>query len=167
MSKARQPGRRAFASGAAVAALASQFPRIAIGQDKTIRILATQDFTRVYTFVTSEYSQGQRDYITLINERGGINGHRIVLDVTDHGRGIEPDIIHQVFDRFDSRTQGSRHRGAGLGLSLVRSFVELHGGSVSIWSKPGEGTRVTCRFPVNGPLQTQPALTQTRDVTHA
>jgi signal transduction histidine kinase len=91
----------------------------------------------------------------------------IVLDVTDHGRGIEPDIIHQVFDRFDSRTQGSRHRGAGLGLSLVRSFVELHGGSVSIWSKPGEGTRVTCRFPVNGPLQTQPALTQTRDVTHA
>ena len=88
MSTAKQPGRRAFASSAAVAALASQFPRIAIGQDKTVRILATQDFTRVYTFVTAEYSQGQRDYVTLINERGGINGHRIVLDVTDHGNDL-------------------------------------------------------------------------------
>ena len=91
----------------------------------------------------------------------------ISLHVTDHGRGIDPDIIHQVFDRFDSHTKGSRHRGAGLGLSLVRSFVELHGGTISIWSKPGEGTRVTCRFPVNGPQQTQPALTQNRNVTHA
>ena len=92
---------------------------------------------------------------------------QIVLHVTDHGRGIDPDVIHQVFDRFDSHTKGSRHRGAGLGLSLVRSFVELHGGTVSIWSKPGEGTRVTCRFPVNGPTPIQPALTQTRDTPHA
>ena len=38
--------------------------------------------------------------------------------------------MDQVFDRFESHPQGSRHRGAGLGLSIVRSFVELHGGTV-------------------------------------
>ena len=88
MTRSRNPGRRAFASTAALTALATQLPRIAVAQDKSIRILATQDFTRVYTFVTSEYSQGQRDYATLINERGGINGHRIQIDVTDHGNDL-------------------------------------------------------------------------------
>ena len=91
----------------------------------------------------------------------------ILLHVSDHGRGIDPEIIHQVFERFDSHTKGSRHRGAGLGLSLVRSFVELHGGSVSITSKLGEGTRVTCRFPVNGPQQLKPASSREGDITHA
>ena len=44
-------------------------------------------------------------------------------------------------------TVGSRHRGVGLGLSIVKSFVELHGGKVTIDSAPGEGTVVTCLFP--------------------
>jgi len=43
---------------------------------------------------------------------------------------------------------GSEHRGTGLGLSLVRSFVELHGGSVTIDSTLGQGTTVNCVFPV-------------------
>ena len=44
---------------------------------------------------------------------------------------------------------GSRHRGAGLGLSLVRSFVELHGGKVRVDSIVGKGTTVTCDFPID------------------
>jgi signal transduction histidine kinase len=55
-----------------------------------------------------------------------------------------------VFDRFESHTKGSRHRGVGLGLSIVRSFVELHGGRVAIDSSPGRGTIVTCTFPADG-----------------
>jgi signal transduction histidine kinase len=53
-----------------------------------------------------------------------------------------------VFDRFESRTQGSRHRGAGLGLSIVKSLAELHGGTVSLESTPGEGTRVKVLLPL-------------------
>jgi signal transduction histidine kinase len=53
-----------------------------------------------------------------------------------------------VFDRFESRTQGSRHRGAGLGLSIVKSLAELHGGSVSLASTPGNGTEVTVLLPL-------------------
>lgn len=71
----------------------------------------------------------------------------LVFKVTDRGRGIPPEILERVFDRFESHTAGSRHRGVGLGLSIVRAFMDLHGGKVFIDSAPGEGTTVTCVFP--------------------
>ncbi|HEX4554453.1 MAG TPA: ATP-binding protein, partial [Xanthobacteraceae bacterium] len=43
---------------------------------------------------------------------------------------------------------GSHHRGPGLGLSLVRSFVQLHGGRIEINSTVGSGTTVVCTFPL-------------------
>jgi signal transduction histidine kinase len=72
----------------------------------------------------------------------------IVFSVTDRGPGIPPDISERVFDRFESHALGSEHRGAGLGLSIVRSFVELHGGTVKLDSAVGRGTTVTCVFPI-------------------
>ncbi len=74
-------------------------------------------------------------------------GAELIFKITDEGRGIPADVIDNVYDRFHSQTAGSRHRGVGLGLSIVRSFVELHGGKVTIDSAPGEGTVVTCIFP--------------------
>jgi signal transduction histidine kinase len=71
----------------------------------------------------------------------------IVFKVSDQGRGIPPDVLDRVFARFETNSVGARHRGAGLGLSIVRAFVELHGGRVQIESAPGEGTTVTCIFP--------------------
>jgi signal transduction histidine kinase len=53
-----------------------------------------------------------------------------------------------VFDWFETHSLGSRYRGPGIGLSLVRSFVELHGGEVTITSALGQGTTVTCTFPI-------------------
>ena len=77
-------------------------------------------------------------------------GDEVVFKITDQGRGIPLEVLDQVFERFHTNTVGSRHRGVGLGLSIVRSFVELHGGHVHIQSAPGEGTRVTCTFPAAG-----------------
>ena len=71
----------------------------------------------------------------------------VVFMVTDQGPGIPPDVKDKVFDWFETHSLGSRHRGTGLGLSLVRSFVELHGGEVKIDSAIGRGTTVTCIFP--------------------
>ncbi|WP_024514860.1 PAS domain-containing sensor histidine kinase [Bradyrhizobium sp. Tv2a-2] len=71
----------------------------------------------------------------------------VVFSVSDSGPGIPPEMKDKVFDWFESRSHGSRHRGAGLGLSLVRSFVELHGGKVRVDSVVGKGTMVTCDFP--------------------
>jgi signal transduction histidine kinase len=77
-------------------------------------------------------------------------GEEIVFKVSDRGRGIPSEVLDRVFDRFESHTGGSRHRGPGLGLSIVRALVELHGGRVQIDSVFGEGTTVTCVFPVDG-----------------
>jgi signal transduction histidine kinase len=54
----------------------------------------------------------------------------------------------RVFDWFETQPHGSRHRGAGLGLSIVRSFVELHNGKVTLHSTVGQGTTVVCTFPL-------------------
>jgi signal transduction histidine kinase len=77
-------------------------------------------------------------------------GDEIVFKVSDRGRGIPTEVLDRVFDRFESHTGGSRHRGPGLGLSIVRALVELHGGRVQIDSVYGEGTTVTCVFPIDG-----------------
>jgi len=73
----------------------------------------------------------------------------ITFTVTDRGPGIPPEVKDKVFDWFESHANGSRHRGAGLGLSLVRSFVELHGGKVRVDSAVGKGTTVSCDFPID------------------
>ena len=71
------------------------------------------------------------------------------FSVHDDGPGIPPDVLDTVFRRFEPRANGGRRRGAGLGLSIVKSFVELHGGSVRIETAPNEGTTVICLFPIN------------------
>ncbi len=82
--------------------------------------------------------------ITLSAER---RPDAVVFTVTDHGPGIPPEDKDKVFKWFETDPRGSEHRGPGLGLTLVRSFVELHGGTVTIDSVLGQGTTVTCVFP--------------------
>ena len=83
--------------------------------------------------------------ITLSAER---HPDAIEFSVADTGPGIPPEVQDRVFDWFQTHSRGSGHRGAGLGLSIVRSFVELHGGTVTLRSAVGEGTTVVCRFPL-------------------
>ena len=79
----------------------------------------------------------------------GIGGD-VRITVADQGRGIPAEVKEKVFDRFESHSLGSNHRGVGLGLSIVRSIVELHGGHVELESSPGQGTRVSAIFPSEG-----------------
>ena len=75
----------------------------------------------------------------------------IQIWVADHGRGIEPELQRKVFDRFQAKPSAGSHRGPGLGLALVKSFTELHGGTVSLVSKLDQGTTVVCTLPLHGP----------------
>ena len=71
----------------------------------------------------------------------------VEFSVHDDGPGMPPEVLDTVFQRFESRINGGRRRGAGLGLSIVKSFVELHGGTVRIDSGKDRGTTVICLFP--------------------
>jgi signal transduction histidine kinase len=81
----------------------------------------------------------------------------VTFRVADHGPGIPPELLDRVFARFESHTLGSQHRGAGLGLSLVRSLMALHGGSIAIDSEPGKGTVAICTFPIHAAAGSQAA----------
>lgn len=89
--------RRQLLTAGAAAALAGATPLVH-AQDKVVRFGMAQDFTVVYTFVTAEYSQGQRDYFSLVNGRGGVNGWRIEADIVDTGNAPQRGI--EAYERF-------------------------------------------------------------------
>jgi len=84
----------------------------------------------------------------------GIDGERreAILTVADTGCGIDEEHVGRVFDRFyktdASRTHGETVRGGGLGLSICRSIVERHGGSIDVRSDIDRGTTFTVRLPM-------------------
>ncbi|HKW52761.1 MAG TPA: ATP-binding protein, partial [Stellaceae bacterium] len=69
---------------------------------------------------------------------------RIALIVADTGVGVPREDQARIFEKFERGSPNARHSGPGLGLSLVKSFIELHGGTVEMDSRPGTGTTVTC-----------------------
>jgi signal transduction histidine kinase len=80
----------------------------------------------------------------------------VQIRVTDTGVGIEPACLPHVFDPFFTRFDVSRHssgvfefdrRGLGLGLSVVKAFVEMHGGQVTVESEVGKGSTFTITLP--------------------
>ena len=79
--------------------------------------------------------------------------------VTDQGIGMSPDDVVkalQPFQQIDS-SLARRYEGTGLGLTLTKSLAELHGGNLSIESKPGHGTTVTAAFPASRVIDPKPA----------
>ncbi|GIW88565.1 MAG: hypothetical protein KatS3mg108_2889 [Isosphaeraceae bacterium] len=94
------------------------------------------------------------------------DGARLI--VADHGIGLDPrsleNLFQPFFTEFDASTHSSgdfgfRKRGLGLGLSLVRRFVELHAGSVEAASSPGQGTTITVHLP-RGPRPLERSLVE-------
>ena len=92
--------------------------------------------------------------VTFTPERGTVRlesrreGGDLILIVADTGLGIPRDDRERIFQPFEKGDKTGA--GAGLGLSLVRNFIQLHGGSVDVKSPPGRGTTITCRLPAKG-----------------
>jgi signal transduction histidine kinase len=75
-----------------------------------------------------------------------------VISVADTGVGIAPEHLPRIWDRLYRADPSRSERGLGLGLSLVKAYVEAHGGAVAASSEPGRGTTVTVRLPNLSPL---------------
>lgn len=76
---------------------------------------------------------------------------KVSLSISDNGKGMSPDLIPKIFDRF-YRGEGHRSReegGYGLGLAIVKSLVELHRGEVKVESNMGDGSTFTVIFSID------------------
>ncbi|PYM21523.1 MAG: hypothetical protein DMD78_17595 [Candidatus Rokuibacteriota bacterium] len=103
-----------------------------------------------------KYTPGDGSIVVSLSTVGG----HAVLDISDTGIGIPADLLPRMFDVFVQGDPGSRHShgGLGIGLTVVRRMIELHGGSVTAASDgPGRGSTFTVRLPCIPP----PAVLQT------
>jgi signal transduction histidine kinase len=71
-----------------------------------------------------------------------------VVSVSDTGAGIAAEHLPRIWDRLYRADPSRSERGLGLGLSLVKAYVEAHGGTVTAASEPGKGSIFTIRLPM-------------------
>jgi signal transduction histidine kinase len=70
----------------------------------------------------------------------------ICVTVQDNGAGVAPEDLARIQEPFEhaGRSEGAQHsQGAGLGLTLIKAFAELHGGGLELYSRPDEGFRAS------------------------
>jgi len=94
-----------------------------------------------------KYSDKQLDVCIATANRDDM----LVLKISDRGMGIESGELNAVFEKFYRVSHGNLHqtKGFGLGLSYVKSVVDLHNGKITLDSKPGTGSTFTIALPLH------------------
>ncbi|MBC8988279.1 response regulator [Pedobacter sp. N36a] len=94
--------------------------------------------------------EGGAVYVRLNTQKNTPSQTFLVLKVEDTGIGIERNKVDQIFERFfQNDVPGSMvNQGSGIGLSITKEFVNLHGGTIEVESKPDEGSIFTVRLPL-------------------
>jgi len=96
--------------------------------------------------------------------QAGREGASFCVTVTDYGRGIDPDFLPRIFERFSQQdaTTTRSHGGLGLGLAIVKQLTDLLGGSIEAFSEgPGKGARFTVKIPLSE-NESAPALSESQ-----
>jgi signal transduction histidine kinase/ligand-binding sensor domain-containing protein/AraC-like DNA-binding protein/CheY-like chemotaxis protein len=111
-------------------------------RDKIERIL--------FNLLSNAFKFTGRDGQVLLNIRQETGREELVISLADTGKGMPPEELQQIFDRF---FQGETHidvmnQGSGIGLSITKEFVRLHGGSIDVESTYGKGSTFTVRLPL-------------------
>lgn len=120
--------------------IADNLPRFVADGTRIVQIL--------YNLLANaaRFSDAGAEVRLTISARGD---ERIVFTVDDEGVGISDEIKASVFQRFEGKPTEGRQRGAGLGLAIVRTFVNLHGGTISMEERQPKGTRVVVNLPAH------------------
>jgi PAS domain S-box-containing protein len=116
--------------------VAADLPRVVADRDRVVQVLGN-------LLGNSIKFTGKGGRITL---RAASRGPNVEVAVVDTGRGLSPDQIPKVFDRYWQADQKGR-RGVGLGLAIVRGIVEAHGGTVAVESTLGKGSEFRFTLP--------------------
>jgi signal transduction histidine kinase len=95
-----------------------------------------------------KYSPPHSGQDQLVEVRGYKTATDVVIEVQDHGVGIPENEISRIFTRYFRASTSGGIAGSGLGLSLVKQFIELHHGKVEIRSIVGAGTTLTLKIPL-------------------
>jgi len=88
-----------------------------------------------------------------IEVKACVEGKHVVISVRDHGLGIDDGDLPRIFERFFRAKTSTGIAGTGIGLNLVKTLVEMHGGSVRVESKVSEGSVFTVQLPIQGPVK--------------
>ncbi|WP_287155690.1 ATP-binding protein [Candidatus Solincola tengchongensis] len=82
----------------------------------------------------------------------GLEGKYVTISVRDEGIGIPPEDLPRIFERFSrlEREEVTGISGTGLGLTIVKHLVDLHGGKITARSEPGKGSTFTVYLPIRG-----------------
>ncbi len=91
-----------------------------------------------------KYGAGGPVDVTLAQENDEVR-----LSVRDRGPGIPVEAQERIFGQFEQVVSGQTRAGFGVGLWLVRSLLQAHGGSIDVDSRPGEGSTFTVRLPLD------------------
>jgi PAS domain S-box-containing protein len=110
------------------------------------RVKLGQVFTNLLTNAVKFNREGGSIAVAARRGRGGF----VEIEVADTGIGIPPEEQERIFERFYQVDSGSRRRyeGTGIGLSIVREILRLHGCSIRVASTPGEGTTFAFTLPL-------------------
>jgi len=93
-----------------------------------------------------KYSDGEIAISATVEE----SGRQMVICVTDRGIGMTPEQLARACERFYRANPRGAIAGTGLGMAIVKEIIELHGGTLTIGSEPGLGTKVCAHLPVTG-----------------
>src|SRR6266516_5751784 len=99
---------------------------------------------------------GGRD-VSVTVARGGTEA---IVEVADRGRGIAPEHLAHLFDRFYKADPSRSSPGSGLGLGIAMENARLLGGDIAVWSEVGVGSRFTLRLPLKRVADAPEGVTQ-------
>ena len=82
-----------------------------------------------------------------INVNAESKNQQVTITISDSGKGINPEYLDKIFDKF-VQVSDSKPGSVGLGLTIAKEIIELHHGSINVWSKPGMGSKFEITIPV-------------------